>query len=51
MLRQKELVEQENVEIRKRLSSVMSLIQPFLGVPPSHREFDFHSGDVGRRQW
>lgn len=31
-LRQKEAVETENVEIKKRLNSVLSLIQPFLGI-------------------
>lgn len=49
VLRQKELVEQENAEIRKRLASVMSLIQPYMGVPPGHREFDFHNSN--RRPW
>ena len=31
VLRQKELVEAENTDIKKRLSSVLSLIQPILG--------------------
>lgn len=31
VLRQKELVEAENADIKKRLSSVLSLIQPILG--------------------
>lgn len=30
VLRQKEIVEAENVDIKKRLASVMSLIQPFV---------------------
>lgn len=38
VLRQKEIVEQENAEIRKRLASVLSLIQPVVGGAPL-REF------------
>ncbi|TVY85394.1 hypothetical protein LSUE1_G000237 [Lachnellula suecica] len=34
VLRQKELVEAENADIKKRLSSVLSLIQPVLGQHP-----------------
>lgn len=34
VLRQKEIVENENAEIRKRLAGVMSLIQPVVGVGP-----------------
>ena len=33
VLRQKELVEAENADIKKRLTSVLSLIQPVLGQP------------------
>lgn len=32
VLRQKELVETENADIKKRLASVLSLIQPILGL-------------------
>lgn len=35
-LRQKELVEAENADIKKRLASVLSLIQPILG---QHRQY------------
>jgi hypothetical protein len=38
VLRQKEAVEVENAEIRKRLASVLSIIQPILG-PQQFREF------------
>jgi hypothetical protein len=31
VLRQKEAVEEENVDIKKRLASVLSMIQPVLG--------------------
>ena len=34
VLRQKELVENENADIKKRLASVISLIQPILGQQP-----------------
>jgi len=34
VLRQKELVENENADIKKRLASVLSLIQPILGQQP-----------------
>lgn len=33
VLRQKEMVEAENADIKKRLASIMSLIQPVLGPP------------------
>lgn len=33
VLRQKEIVETENAEIKKRLASVLSLIQPVVGQP------------------
>jgi len=33
VLRQKELVEAENTDIKKRLSTVLTLIQPILGQP------------------
>lgn len=38
VLRQKEAVELENVEIRKRLASVLSIIQPVLG-HQQHRKY------------
>lgn len=36
VLRQKELVEAENVDIKKRLASVLSLIQPVMGQHGEH---------------
>ncbi len=39
VIRAKEAVEAENAEIKSRLASIMSLIQPILNNPPGEFEF------------
>jgi len=46
VLRQKELVENENADIRKRLASVLSLIQSIVGPQPGRYRHFFAAGAV-----